>query len=294
LGLAQADLVVATVGQNSITRSQFDLQFRLFVRDALQNQGMPFSEEAMASFNDYKPQFLDRLARDRAILNAAEKAGFAAKPEDIDKAIAEVQSQFEKPEDFEKALQEAGIPDMEAYKGLVYEALTYNAFVQDLLSKIKSSEPAMKILYYFSRSQVTNPQRYCAAHILLKTAKEAKEIIARLGKGEKFADLAKQFSQDPGSKEAGGDLGCEPRGTFVASFERALITLKPGEISKQPVQTEFGFHVIYLIRVEPPSLTPFENVKGTIEGGIREAALQKLLDGIAGRSAIELFPERLN
>jgi peptidyl-prolyl cis-trans isomerase C len=294
LGLAQADLVVATVGQSSITKGQFDLQFRLFVRDTLQNQGMPFSEEAMATFNDYKPQFLDRLARDRAIINAAEKAGFAAKPEDIDKAIGEVQGQFEKAEDFEKALQEAGIPSTEAYKGLVYEALTYNAFVQDLSGKIKSSEPAMKVLYYLSRSQVTNPQRYCSAHILLKTAKEANEIIAKLAKGEKFEDLAKQFSQDPGSKEGGGDLGCEPRGTFVAPFERALIGLQPGETSKLPVQTDFGFHVIYLIKIEPPSLIPFEDVKGKIEDGIRESALQKVLDSIVGRAAIELFPDKLN
>lgn len=294
VGMAQSDPVVATVGKSSISKSQFDLQFRLFVRDAMQSRGMTFSEEGMAQFNDYKPQFLERLAKDRAIIMAAEKAGFGAKDADIDAAIEETRSQFANEEDFNKALIEAGIPNLEAYRSLVYEALTYNAYIESLVSKLSISEPAMKVLYYLSKDKVTIPRRFCSAHILVPTAKEANELIKKLGNGEKFADLAKQFSQDPGSKEAGGDLGCEPRGTFVAPFELALAGLQPGQITKQPVKTEFGYHVIMLNKIEPASVEPFENIKKNIGDGIREAAIQKLLDSIAAKAGIQLFPDNLN
>lgn len=293
LGLAQSDPVVATVGKVAITKSQFDLQFRLFVRDAMQSRGMPFSEEGLAQFNDYKGQFLERLAKDRAIIMAAEKAGFGAKTEEVESALAESQAQFDNEDEFNKALMEAGIPSQEVYRGLIYEALTYNAFIESLVSKLSVSEPAMRVLYYLSQDQITTPRRFCSAHILVATAKEANEVIKKLGNGGNFAELAKQLSQDPGSKEEGGNLGCEPRGTFVAPFELALIALQPGQITKQPVKTEFGYHVILLIKIEPASVEPFDNIKKTIDESIRSAAIQKLLDSIAAKAGIELFPDNL-
>lgn len=292
-GLAQADPVVATVGKDSITKSQFDLQFNLFVRDALQQQGMPYSPEAAASFDAFRPKFLERLARETAITKAAETAGFAAKDEAIQSALQQVQGQFDTPEALNQALAQAGIPDLETYKRLIYEALTYNAYLESLNGKIQVSDKAIELIYLLSKKDLATPERYCSAHILLKTAKEASDIIARLGQGEAFGDLARKYSQDPGSKDQGGDLGCEPRGTFVAPFEAALIALKPGETSKKPVKTEFGFHVIYLIKIEPAGVQPLEAVKDKLSKSIQNAAVQKYLDRVVEQSQIQLFPENL-
>lgn len=292
-GLAQSDPVVATVGKSSITKSEFDLQFNLFVRDALQKQGMPYTPEAETAFAQYKPDFLKRMARETAITKASEAAGLAAKDEAVEAALQDIQGQFETPEALNAALAEAGIPDLGTYKRLVYEALTYNTYLESLGGKFQVSEPAIGVIYTLSKRELTTPQRYCSAHILVKTAKEAQEIIARLGKGEGFGDIARATSIDPGSKDQGGDLGCEPRGTFVAPFEAALVALKPGESSKKPVKTEFGYHVILLVKIEPAGVQPLEAVKGDLVKSVQSRATQKYLDRVAEHAQIRLFPENL-
>lgn len=96
------------------------------------------------------------------------------------------------------------------------------------------------------------------AHILVPTEDEAKQVIERLDQGEDFAALAKELSQDPGSAENGGVYENIQRGQFVPEFEQAMFEdLKPGETTKAPVQTQFGWHVIRLIsRDQAPALNP--------------------------------------
>jgi parvulin-like peptidyl-prolyl isomerase len=86
------------------------------------------------------------------------------------------------------------------------------------------------------------PDKIHCAHILVKTETEAKTILERLNKGEKFANIAKQVSLCPSGKR-GGDLGDFGRGVMVKEFETAAFALSKGETSK-PVKTKFGFHVI--------------------------------------------------
>ena len=80
------------------------------------------------------------------------------------------------------------------------------------------------------------------AHILVKTEKEAKIVLDRLKKGEKFSNLAKKVSHCP-SKKRGGDLGTFSRGQMVKEFEKAAFTLQKGQISPI-VKTKFGYHII--------------------------------------------------
>jgi peptidyl-prolyl cis-trans isomerase C len=82
------------------------------------------------------------------------------------------------------------------------------------------------------------------SHILVKKQSEANEILERLKKGESFVNLAKELSIDKGSANRGGDLGSFGRGMMVKPFEEAAFKLKKGEISAQPVKSEFGYHII--------------------------------------------------
>jgi parvulin-like peptidyl-prolyl isomerase len=86
------------------------------------------------------------------------------------------------------------------------------------------------------------PNQVHCAHILVKTETEAKKILERLGKGEKFANIARETSLCPSGKH-GGDLGTFGRGKMVKEFETAAFALKKGETS-QPVKTKFGYHII--------------------------------------------------
>jgi peptidyl-prolyl cis-trans isomerase C len=82
------------------------------------------------------------------------------------------------------------------------------------------------------------------AHILVNKHSEALQILERIKKGESFADLARELSIDRGSGKRGGDLGLFGRGQLVKPFEEAAFKLKKGEMTNEPVRTQFGYHII--------------------------------------------------
>ena len=81
-------------------------------------------------------------------------------------------------------------------------------------------------------------------HILVKKQSEALEILEKLKKGEGFANLAKEFSIDKGGGKKGGELGFFGRGMMVKQFEEAAFKLKKGEVTLEPIKTQFGYHII--------------------------------------------------
>lgn len=122
-----------------------------------------------------------------------------------------------------------------------------------------------------------------AAHILIevndKTSDEqarAKidEIKARLAKGEDFAALAKEFSQDIGSAATGGDLGYAGRGVYDPAFEEALYALKQGEVSA-PVKTPYGYHLIKLLGVQAPEVPSLESLKPKLEDELKKQMVEQ-------------------
>ena len=138
----------------------------------------------------------------------------------------------------------------------------------------------MKSYYDSHQEEFKTPEMVRARHILIrvspsstdqekkKAREKAEEILAKIKKGEDFEKLATQFSEDPGSKQRGGDLGFFPRGRMVKSFEDAAFSLKPGEVSGI-VETQFGFHIIKLEEKKEAGVEPFETA--------REKIRQKLL-----------------
>ncbi|MCQ6259698.1 SurA N-terminal domain-containing protein [Pseudomonas sp. Q11] len=120
-----------------------------------------------------------------------------------------------------------------------------------------------------------------AAHILIEvndkvTEAQAKakieEIQARLAKGESFEALAKEFSQDPGSANNGGDLGYAGPGVYDPEFEKALYALSKDQVSA-PVRTDFGYHLIKLLGVEAPEVPTFASLKDKL---VRELKTQQV------------------
>lgn len=86
--------------------------------------------------------------------------------------------------------------------------------------------------------------RIKCSHILVNKQSEALQVLERLEKGESFAELARELSTDRGSGKRGGDLGFFGRGQMVKPFEEAAFRLKKGEFTKEPVKTQFGYHII--------------------------------------------------
>lgn len=102
----------------------------------------------------------------------------------------------------------------------------------------------LKARYEKEMAAYTAPEEVKASHILVETKEQADEVMKELAAGKAFADIAKEKSIDPGSKENGGDLGYFQRGQMVPEFEQAAFSLEKGAVTKEPVQTQFGFHII--------------------------------------------------
>lgn len=161
-----------------------------------------------------------------------------------------------------------------------------NAFVQDYVKTHPVSEEAMKATYEREKAQMGDKE-YKARHILVKDENEAKQIIAQIKKGGSFEKIAAQKSEDPGSKEKGGDLDWAPGGRYVPQFSAALKSLKKGQMTDTPVQTNFGWHVIRLDDERATKLPPYEEVKNQIQQGMQRQALDKYIADLRAKAKVE-------
>jgi len=127
---------------------------------------------------------------------------------------------------------------------------------------------------------------YHARHVLVATEAFATKVVERLGKGEKFADIAKRESMDS-SKGNGGDLGWFTPDRMVKPFSDAVIALKPGEYTKQPVQTQYGWHVIQLEETRDLAAPPFDQVRQRLEQVVENKKFKNYADELAKTAKVE-------
>ncbi len=186
-----------------------------------------------------------------------------------------------------------GIADTEEYKRrlALYQAkaLRDAYFFQKIRPMVTEEE--MKAAYDQEAAKLQQTERVRARHILVATEDEAKDILARLKKGEKFEDLAKQFSLD-GSKDYGGDLGYFTAPEMVPEFSKATFALKVGETS-QPIKTDFGWHIIRLEDRKQGAAQPYDQVKAAIRNVLLRKKVSEVMDKIRGASKVEIIDEDL-
>lgn len=135
-------------------------------------------------------------------------------------------------------------PEVQAQADLARQDVLINAYLADYVRSHPVSPEAVK-KEYDAYTATMGDKEYKARHILVEKEEEAKDIIARLKKGDKFEDLAKQ-SKDPGSRDKGGDLDWSVPANYVKPFADALTKLQKGQYTDTPVKTNFGWHVILL------------------------------------------------
>jgi peptidyl-prolyl cis-trans isomerase C len=127
---------------------------------------------------------------------------------------------------------------------------------------------------------------YHARHILVANKDLAVALIKRLKAGAKFSQLARQNSIDA-SKTNGGDLGWFQASRMVKPFADAVRSLKPGEITPQPVQTQFGWHIIQLIATRPVTPPPFDEVKQQVANRVLQKKLQAYVQQLEKTATIQ-------
>jgi peptidyl-prolyl cis-trans isomerase C len=142
----------------------------------------------------------------------------------------------------------------------------------------KVTDEDLKKYYDAHKEEFKKEGEINTRHILVKTEDEAKQVLARVQKGEDFVELAKRYSIDPNAKTSGGEIGFHPRGSLVPEYEAQALKLKKvGQVSGI-VKTQFGYHIIRLEGVKPPTYVAFDEVKEFIKQKIGQEKQKELFE----------------
>jgi peptidyl-prolyl cis-trans isomerase C len=204
---------------------------------------------------------------------AAQVAQGQADTEDLRKAIRE---ELIRREVLAQEAQKKGLdkkPEIIGQMDLARQGVLLNAYMGEYVRSHPVSDEALKKEYETIRSQLGDKE-YKARHILVDKEDDAKAIIDKLNKGEKFEDLAKQ-SKDPGSKERGGDLGWAAPTSYVKPFSDALVALQKGKYTTAPVKSDFGYHVILLEDSRDLKAPGFDEVKQQLSQRLQQQIIEK-------------------
>jgi len=151
------------------------------------------------------------------------------------------------------------------------------------------TDEAVKARYDQEFANKPGEEEVHARHILVDNEDEAKKIIAQLKGGAEFGDLAKQFSKDPGGAQQGGDLGFFKQDEMVPEFAAAAFAMKPGEVSQQPVHSQFGWHVIKVIERRQAKPPDYAHARDELRQKMIQEGVQKAVAKARAATSVEKF-----
>ncbi|WP_374989085.1 peptidylprolyl isomerase [Priestia megaterium] len=230
--------VVATVGDEKITKDQ--------LYDALLAQG--------------GSSVLDSLIEQKVISKEAAKQNIKVTDKEINAELENLKSQYGGEDALNQALASSGVKLSELKKDLKTN-IEAKKMVESTIN-IKDSE--MKSYFNQNKDSLATEAQVKASHILVADEKTAKEVKAKLDKGEDFAKLAKEYSTDTASKSDGGNLGYFKKDDMVEAFANKAFSMKVNEVS-DPVKTEYGYHIIKVTGKKEAQKATYENSKTKIK-----------------------------
>ena len=218
------------------------------------------------------------------------KENLKIEPELIEKELKTLRSLYTSEEEFNNAMKSRNINLEEIKKAIQIDINKNHLLNAEIKGKINPpSDEEVKKFYEDNKSRFQRPEAYHTRHILaayfppeavrnqsIKELKKNKEYFARIAEekidkvieelkqGADFEKLAKNLSDDESSRENGGDLDFNYKGSFETSFNEAIEKLNPGETSGK-IKTRFGFHVIQLVEKRPSEMAPFTEMKPEIQ-----------------------------
>ena len=178
---------------------------------------------------------------------------------------------------FMQEAEKRGIPQGSDYKAqmeLARQMLLIRGLMEDFKAKNPVSDAEAQAEYDKFKA-ANSGSEYRARHILVEKEEDAKALIAQIKAGASFEELAKKNSKDTGSAANGGDLDFANPNNFVPEFSKAMVALQKGEMTQEPVKSQFGYHIIKLEDTRPAQFPAFDDVKAQIKQRIEQ---QKMAD----------------
>jgi peptidyl-prolyl cis-trans isomerase C len=294
------DEVVARIGSHEVKRKELDLAVQT-VETRLAQGGRSFPQQQIPVLEH---QIIDDMINHELIL----QEGLAHVPPDVDAKVQQqldrVKSQLGGEEGLTKALQEAGVTPDEYAKRTRENVIIQETMRSVFDREIKVTPEEIKAYYDSNREKMKQPEAVRASHILIRMSPDASEETkaAKLAQieaarslikgGEKFADIARKVSEDPGSASNSGDLGFFTRGQMVPQFEAVAFSLRTNELS-DVVTTQYGYHLLMVTDRKPEREATLDEVKGDIEKFLRSTksteVAQQHIKGLRDKTKVEVF-----
>lgn len=238
---------IAIVNGKPVPKSRADAFMKqIQAQAAAQNQQLPPKEEL-------EQRVKDKLVLDEIFTQEAERRGLASSP------------------DYKQKME------------LARQAALIQALFVDQAGKQPVTDDQIQAEYDKFKAQASGTE-YRARHILVETEDQAKALIAQINAGASFEELAKKNSKDPGSGANGGDLDFAAPGSYVPEFSAAMVKLKKGEMTQEPVKSQFGYHIIKLEDTREAKFPPLEEVKPQIRQRIEQERLAAFRDELRAKT----------
>jgi len=263
----KSDVVVGEVNGDKITQAELDQEYRLLKMTYEQNYMYKLDANGQAQkekgsldpvkdkqiIDELKKQAFEAMVMQKLLLQQGEKEGIEISDKDLDAELNK----------YQQSLKENKM-DTGLYRNELKSQMIQTALYQKVTRGIEPTEAELKKYYQDHLGDFTTGGGIQISHILVKTEKEAQDILAQLNNGADFAALAKKYSTCP-SKDKGGDLGIVNEETnFVKEFKDAALQLKPGEMTKAPVKTQFGYHIIKAGQRQASQARTYEQARNEI------------------------------
>ena len=298
-----ADEIIAKGKGFEIKRSQLD-DAVIGIKANLAAQNRQLSPEESATV---ERQVLDRLIQVQLLLQKATDADRAKAKEVAQKRIGDARQRATSEEAFKRQLKAAGLDENTLTSRLVEEATAEQVLLREL--KVSVPDDQVRKFYDENPARFEQPEVVRAAHVLIATKdlasgteltddqkkeklKKAEDVLKKAKDGEDFAKLAKEYSDDPGSKDKGGEYTF-PRGQMVPPFEAAAFSLKTNEVSGI-VTTSFGYHIIKLYEKVPAKKVDYDKVSSDLKQYLSNQEIQKLLPDYSKKVRLEAKVEILD
>ena len=268
------------------------------IQEAEVNRGLLYQQQRMLATTgqairpDMMPEarkmVLENLIDRELLYQQSRKKGISIKDAEVNEQLDRLKKQYPNEQAFKDSMAEDHLNE-DTVKSRIKMNLAVQQFVEkEFGGKVDVAEAEAKSFYDGHPEYFTEPETIRASGILIKVdvksdaakkeeaRKKMEDIQKRVKKGEDFAILAKDFSQDASAAQ-GGDLGTIPRGRMPKALDDASFSLKPGEVSKV-VETELGFHLIKVHEKKPERVVPFKEVEEKIRQHLANQKLKQMVD----------------
>ena len=268
---------IATVDGTPVPRAQFQQYIDQAKASATQSGSTStFPSPGTATYDRYAAEIVNYLVEQQIVLNAAAKDGIKVTAAQVQSQLAAIAAQYGGTQKMYAAAKKAGM-DPSQLKTYITDSLIGQKLYQKIIANATPTAAQMQAYYAKNKSSFDTPATRTVRHVLVKTKAQAERVYALLAAKNtdaEWAKVAKAYSIDTATKNAGGALGAIHKGEMVKPFEKAAFAIALNTVSK-PVHSQYGWHVLEVTKATAAKASTYASAKASIQSTLTSQLQQK-------------------